>query len=270
MAEDTCSSEAALPYTHTPGERLTGTATCPCKPIQTDMLPSIAWAFGHSAPWLNSTTSSAGVTPSNQTTSYHDEGRARYTAPEPPTATVGESLGVSPVYVTEGALPAPPPPIASYYFPPSPYASVSPPALTPIDKHCVLNSDSGGRCPFNVNGKTNRQYYLHILTHIGGELQLIRGAGLRVGSPQVLTTPERVDRAESHAWRCPAPGCAYWSMARSLVSRHLKEHHSGHLRVDDRTVSQSLIDGVKPPEFVIQDILRDDIEWQQMTWILNA
>ncbi|KAF8495595.1 hypothetical protein JB92DRAFT_2992827 [Gautieria morchelliformis] len=251
MAEDTCSSEAAIPHTHTPGERLMGTAMCPHQPIQMGTLPSIALAFGHSAPWLNSTTSSAGITPSVLTTFYHDEGRARYTAPEPPTATVGESLGVSPVYVTEGALPAPPPPIASYYFP-------------------HPHTPPGGRCPFNVNGKTNRQYYLHILTHIGGELQLIRGAGLRVGSPQVLTTPERVDRAESHAWRCPAPGCAYWSMARSLVSRHLKEHHSGHLRVDDRTVSQSLIDGVKPPEFVIQDILRDDIEWQQMTWILNA
>ncbi|KAF8514183.1 hypothetical protein JB92DRAFT_2830110 [Gautieria morchelliformis] len=132
MAEDTCSSEAAITYTHTPGEGLTGAATCRLKPIQMGTMPSIAWHLGllhcglipqqaHDQMFMKGINSSAGVTPREQiTTVNHDEGQVHYATPEPPTATVGELLGVSPIYyLGEGALPwrtalpALPPPVTA-------------------------------------------------------------------------------------------------------------------------------------------------------------
>ncbi|KAF8501301.1 hypothetical protein JB92DRAFT_3099044 [Gautieria morchelliformis] len=53
---------------------------------------------------------------------------------------------------------------------------------------------------------------------------------------------------------------------KSSVARHANDH-SGHSGVDERNVSQRSIAGIKSPESVIQDILRNDIEWEQMVRI---
>ncbi|KAF8485536.1 hypothetical protein JB92DRAFT_3131269 [Gautieria morchelliformis] len=235
-------------------------------------------ALGKGAPWLKDTNSSAGYTPSNPNNLYHDEGQARYTAAEPPTATVVESLDV-PIHSlpAEGAgslgawtaLPAPPPPIATTFIP-FRYGS-SPPPLNPFDKYCEF-SKKAGPCDFRVDGKLKFAFYKHILyTDIAGELSKLVKGTLRIQDAEILTTQDRVWRARSYAWRCPSQDCRYWSMNKHSVIRHTDIRHE---EVDPQSILQTSPDGISSTKAVIRAILGDeehgDIEWEDIVSIFEA
>ncbi|KAF8506185.1 hypothetical protein JB92DRAFT_3122372 [Gautieria morchelliformis] len=191
---------------------------------------------------------------------YHDEGQARYTAAEPPTATVVESLGV-PVHSLPAeaagslvaawtALPDPPPPTATTRY------GSSPPPLNPSDKYCRF-SKTAGPCYFTVDRRLKTPVYKHIVhCHIADELRSLDERTLRVQDAQILTTQDRVRRAQSHVWRCPAQDCGYWSMDKHSVIRHVIDMTTGHEEVGPRNILQPA--GIGSSKATLRAILGDD------------
>ncbi|KAF8485540.1 hypothetical protein JB92DRAFT_3131231 [Gautieria morchelliformis] len=212
-------------------------------------------ALGKGAPWLQDTNSSAGYTPNEHNNLYHDEGQARYTAAEPPTATVVESLGV-PVHSQPAeaagstALPDPPPPIATTRY------GSSPPPLNPSDKYCRFTK-TAGPCYFRVDRKLKTPIYKHIVhSHIADELRSLDEGTLRVQDAQILTTQDRVRRAKSYVWRCPAQNCRYWSMDKHSVIRHVTDMTTGHEEVGPQNILQPA--GIGSAKATLGAILGDD------------
>jgi hypothetical protein len=80
---------------------------------------------------------------------------------------------------------------------------------------------------------------------------------------QLLTTPARVERAQSHLWRC-SDNCVS-HMRRDIIKAHINEHHPGG---GQRAVRQMVKGGI------IRHILGDEehgrIGWADIQSMLGA
>ena len=71
----------------------------------------------------------------------------------------------------------------------------------------------------------------HLITHIGGELNLIRNRQLNWRDTQIMCTKARVKRTRDYTWRCPHKGCCV-RMRRDTIWQHCSQsllHKSKHI-----------------------------------------
>ncbi|KAF8469791.1 hypothetical protein JB92DRAFT_3057190 [Gautieria morchelliformis] len=199
-------------------------------------------AGGSNAMWHNATTSSAGFIHSEQHyNENHNEGWARNTAAEPPTATAMVSPGIiqmgmlSPPAIAgnapSGALPQSAFPCSSACLLPAPSPQTrllpSSPEVTIHDGPCLLRHKTGRQCLHYCTTTDRTDFYNHLFyAHIGSELRSLTGMCRMKDKPQILTTTTRIERAKEYMWRCPIDDCLC-STRKESVKRHIELQHKG-------------------------------------------